>query len=405
VEDKIKPVPQRANANRHTQRGMAALERSIQDDGWIGAITVAADGETFDGSARVEKTAENGMLDEAIYVRTDGTKPVVIVREDIPTATDPRAIRLGINANRIASLNLEWEPDVLAGIAEMGIDLSTLNFSLDEWADVAQPQVTPGGGGDEFDATPEEGETRTKAGELWSIGGKHRLMVGDCTDANTVSLLLASERPKALILDPPYGMRLDADFSGMRNHLDFASEKGIKNGRKYDNVIGDHEDYDATPIRMMFEDVKEQFWFGADYYSATLGDTMHEGAWLVWDKRETETFDRMYGSCFELIWSAQKHKRDILRHIWAGIFGTEHEPQRGREHPNQKPVRLLEDIIERYTDTDDLVFDGYAGSGTLLMAAHRTGRRAYLCEILPKYADVILRRAEAEGLECVLVDE
>lgn len=49
MSDEIRP--QRRNANRHTERGMAALEQSIDQDGWIGAITVAADGETFGGSA------------------------------------------------------------------------------------------------------------------------------------------------------------------------------------------------------------------------------------------------------------------------------------------------------------------------------------------------------------------
>lgn len=47
-------LPQKKNANRHTARGMGALEHSIRQDGWIGAITVARDGETFDGSARIE---------------------------------------------------------------------------------------------------------------------------------------------------------------------------------------------------------------------------------------------------------------------------------------------------------------------------------------------------------------
>ncbi len=395
--------PQVKNANRHTARGMQALETSLATDGWIGAITVAADGETFDGSARVEKTAENGMLDDAIVVDSDGTRPIVVRRTDIATATDPRAVRLGIAANRVASLNLEWEPDVLAGIAQ-DIDLSSL-FTAVEFAEVSMPALPEAGaGGDEFDVTPDEGPTRTNVGELWIIGGVHRLLVGDCTDPANVARLMGGERPKALINDPPYGMRLDADFSGMRNHLDFASEKGIKNGTKYENVIGDHQDYDASPIRKMFEDVEEQFWFGADYYSATLGDTMHEGAWLVWDKRGDETFDRMFGSCFELLWSRQKHKRDILRHVWAGIFGTEHEPQRGREHPNQKPVRLYEDLMTRYVDEGALVADFYAGSGVALTAAIRTSRRAYLCEISPRYADVILRRAEAEGLECSLVE-
>lgn len=130
-------VPQKKNANRHTQRGMQALERSLEQDGWIGAITVAADGEAFDGSARVEKTAENGMLDDAIVVDSDGTRPIVVRRTDIPSATDERAVRLGIAANRVASLNLEWEPDVLAGIPA-DIDLSSM-FYPHELANLAQP--------------------------------------------------------------------------------------------------------------------------------------------------------------------------------------------------------------------------------------------------------------------------
>lgn len=137
--------PQRKNANRHTPRGMGLLEASIQRDGWIGAITVAADGETFDGSARVEVTGANGMLDDAIVVETDGSKPVVVVRRDIPSADDPRAKRLGIAANRVAELNLEWEPGVLAELAgEM--DLSAL-FNADELADAAMvvPDFSPVG--------------------------------------------------------------------------------------------------------------------------------------------------------------------------------------------------------------------------------------------------------------------
>lgn len=107
---------------------MRALETSIATDGWIGAVTVAADGETFDGSARVEKTAENGMLDDAIVIDSDGTKPIVVRRVDIPTALDERAVRLGLAANRIAGLNFDYDLDVLADIAESSIDLSWLYF-------------------------------------------------------------------------------------------------------------------------------------------------------------------------------------------------------------------------------------------------------------------------------------
>ncbi len=121
---------QRQNANRHTARGMPALDTSIQQDGWIGAITVAADGETFDGSARVEIAGD--VLVDAIVVRSDGSRPIVHVREDIATADDPKAVRLGLAANRVASLNLEWEPAVLSAIADQAIDVGAL-WTPEEW--------------------------------------------------------------------------------------------------------------------------------------------------------------------------------------------------------------------------------------------------------------------------------
>lgn len=116
---------------------MGMLEKSIQGDGWIGAITTAADGETFDGSARVEVTARMEMLDDPIVIDSDGTRPIVVRRVDIPNADDPRAKRLGVAANRVGQVNLEWEPDVLAALAEE-MDLGGL-FRPDELANYSMP--------------------------------------------------------------------------------------------------------------------------------------------------------------------------------------------------------------------------------------------------------------------------
>lgn len=110
--------PQQQNANRHTQRGMRLLESAIQEHGWIGAITVAADGETFDGSARLETLETTLGTEQAIIVETDGTRPVVVKRTDIPSASDPRAVRLGLEANRIAQVNLDFDPVLLAQLAD-----------------------------------------------------------------------------------------------------------------------------------------------------------------------------------------------------------------------------------------------------------------------------------------------
>lgn len=133
--------PQELNANRHKPRGMGQLEKSIQQDGWISAITVAADGETFDGSARLEVAADKFADVEPIIVDSDGSRPVVVRRTDIPNASDPRAKRLGVAANRVAELNLDWDADVLAEIASE-VDLSGLfDSSLFDEPEIEQAET------------------------------------------------------------------------------------------------------------------------------------------------------------------------------------------------------------------------------------------------------------------------
>lgn len=128
--------PQVRNSNKHTQRGLGLLQDSIQKNGWIGAITVAADGETFDGSARIEVGADAGF-DDAIIVRSDGSKPVVHIREDIKTADDPKAKILGVSANRIAEIDFDPDVEVLAELADDGIELGQL-YSDDELSELVQ---------------------------------------------------------------------------------------------------------------------------------------------------------------------------------------------------------------------------------------------------------------------------
>ncbi len=107
-------IPQKQNANLHTERGMSLLESSMSQDGYVSPMTATADGEVIDGSARLEKSATQ-FANEAIIVEHDGTRPVVMKRIDIPSAEDPRAQRISLSANRIGELNLQWSPVELQG--------------------------------------------------------------------------------------------------------------------------------------------------------------------------------------------------------------------------------------------------------------------------------------------------
>ena len=372
----LQPWPR--NPRQIKDKQVTRLQESLSEFGQVEPICIGPGNELYNGHQRL-KSWDAKFGDIEIDVRVSSRELTEKEREKLTVFLHKGAAG-------------EWDFDTLANefevdeLVEWGFsekELTGLDFGDDDPAEDAGAQVDK--------AEELHQKWGVESGQLWKLG-EHRLICGDCTDDGIIKRLLGDDSADVLLNDPPYGMRLDADFSGMVNHLDFAQEKGVKNGNKYANVIGDDVDYDASPVMVMFQDVKEQFWWGADYYSATLGDTMHNGAWLVWDKRLDESADKMYGSCFELLWSKQRHKRDILRHKWAGIFGTEHEPQRGRMHPNQKPVELYEDLLTRYSDKGAVIADCYVGSGTTLIACERLGRKCRAVEISPAYVAVAIQR-------------
>ena len=113
------------------------LSKSMEDHGFFGAMTSSADGEIFDGSARLETAYERfGDSVEPIIVDADGTRPIIVRRIDIPNADDPKAKKMAIAANRIASVDLDWNMEVLAEISQE-IDISDMFFD-DELAKLAE---------------------------------------------------------------------------------------------------------------------------------------------------------------------------------------------------------------------------------------------------------------------------
>ena len=294
----------------------------------------------------------------------------------------------------------EWDADLLE---EWGVDF---NFDL--------PEDDNEGLTDE-DAVPDVTEKPvSKMGDIWLLGD-HRVMCGDSTSADNVALLMNGEKADMVFTDPPYGMFLDADYSAMKNNLDFAKAKEFTGGKKYDNVIGDHEDFNPDVIKNIFncfDYCREIFLWGADYYSEYLVDK-NNGSWIVWDKRANnndnveadESSDKMYGSCFELCWSRNRHKRDIARVKWASVFGTEQEFDRKRHHPTQKPALLAEWFFDRWGSADNLVVDIYLGSGSTLIASEKKNRKCYGMELDPKYVDVIIKRwQEYTGKKAIHAD-
>ena len=130
-------IPQVKNVNQHTQRGLGLLEKSVQRDGWIDAQTTAADGEMISGSARLELAEDKFSGVEPIVIESDGTRPIIVKRMDIPNADDPRARRLSVAANQITSV--DWSPDAELLKEWAGEDDAIKQlFRDDEWTEITQ---------------------------------------------------------------------------------------------------------------------------------------------------------------------------------------------------------------------------------------------------------------------------
>lgn len=121
--DQFKPATK--NANSHTERGLKSLSNSYDEVGYVAPMTAAADGEILDGSARLE-TAFDKFGNEAIVIHHDGTKPIVMVRDDIPNAHTPQAKKIAYSANRIAEIDLSWNPLQVVADLQAGINLTDL---------------------------------------------------------------------------------------------------------------------------------------------------------------------------------------------------------------------------------------------------------------------------------------
>lgn len=214
------------------------------------------------------------------------------------------------------------------------------------------------------------------------------------------------QRERAVIdlvfTDPPYGMNLDTNYSTMNNNanVEFNQRKNIPKSNKYNK--GYVDDFDKKFIENILNlNVNETFLWGADYYTDCIPD-IKKGSWIVWDKRSNENFtleqslsaDKAFGSCFELCWSKTKHKREIARIRWAGVFGTEKEFDKKRHHPTQKPIELSKWFIMKFSDETDKILDLFGGSGTTLIACEQLNRNCYMMELDPYYCQVIINRWE-----------
>jgi DNA modification methylase len=366
----LTPDPQ--NARQHDEKNLKAIQGSLKEFGQRKPIVITEAGVIVAGNGTVEAAKRLGWLEiQAVRVPADWT----------PEQTKAFALA----DNQTAEL-ASWSPEVLASqlveLEAAGFEIEEFGFEKIEVAEEPREIVE--------DDVPESAPQRSSLGDVWQLG-RHRLMVGDSFNRDSVEKLMNGKKAELVFCDPPYGMNLDADYSKMVN-----AKIGFT-GKKYANIIDDDKDFDPAFILDCFSYCEEILLFGFDYYA----DKLPSGTPLVWDKRVEERFDSVIGSAFELIWSKKKRKREIIRHEYSS-WGAR-LADGNKAHPTMKPVGMLSKVL--HLTKGNLVVDLFLGSGSTLIACEQTDRTCYGMELDPKYCDVIITRWETlTGQKAELLD-
>lgn len=203
--------------------------------------------------------------------------------------------------------------------------------------------------------------------------GQSTLYLGDCLE-----ILPTLPKVDAVVTDPPYGVRRDKGFGGFGGF-------GAPIARRQFDDDWDSDRPSAECFGLILNAAPVQFIFGGNFFADMLPQGTH---WVVWDKLNTMP---TFGDC-ELAWtnSPRKSVKKIVVE-YNGLIGKEQT----RSHPTQKPVLLLEKVLEQYTKSGESVIDPFMGSGTTGVACANLGRKFIGIEIEEKYFDIACERIEA----------
>jgi DNA modification methylase len=396
--DALKPASN--NARTHSKRQIKMIARSIERFGFMNPILVDGEHRIIAGHGRW--AAAKGL----------GLQKAPALRFEHLSDVDKRAYILA--DNRIAE-KAGWDREILAielqAFVDMDFDIEATGFEmpeveliLDEASEIREPPLSP------EDAVPQAstGQPAVQLGDTWILGA-HRLHCGDARDNRAYKALLENSKAEFVFTDPPYNTPIAGNVSGLGRvrHLDFAMACGEMSQSEYIAFLQDAirllcaytHDGSIHDICMDWRHAFEMLVAGRAIYKELKNI-------CIWNK-SNGGMGSFYRSKHELIfiWKAgcgsHVNNFELGQHgrsrsnVWdyAGVNSF----KQGRMdelamHPTVKPVALVADAIRDCSRRGGLILDPFAGSGTTVVAAERTGRKARVIEIDPGYCDLIVRR-------------
>lgn len=337
-------------------------------------------------------------------------KTIKAVRVQGLTDADRRVLTIALA--RIPELST-WDDQVLAEeisqllSMELPYDaLDTIGFNIPE-IDVVLETAAENQNHDPVDSlptTPTEAETVTRAGDVWKLG-KHKIVCGNALAAESYARLIGNEKIRMLFSDAPYGIRIKGNVS--QKHEDFAMGVGEQTSEEFTTFLRTmielslHYVVDGG-LAYLFMDRKNllELQLAARAAGLSILDL------CIWDKT-SGGLGGLYRSQHEPIFVFKHGKAPHTNNVALGKYGRNRTNVwshrglasfgKGRDealamHPTVKPVNLLAEAIKDVTRRGEIVLDPFLGSGSLILAAEKTGRVGYGIELDPRYVDVGLLR-------------
>ena len=277
-------------------------------------------------------------------------------------------------------------------------------------------------------------EPNAKVGDLYQLG-EHRLICGDSTDVAVIDRLMDGVKADMLFTSPPY--------SDMREY-NGGKDLSVSYLSNFISAYRPYVDYQCVNLGIQRKDHEiVQYW--DEYISKARKCGYKLLAWNIWDKMECGSI-------------GQQSAFFPIRHEWIFVFGTEYyeinltQQKKSKsirtkesttrrqadgslkrstkgdqshslkqmesvlqlspvkvhdvDHPAPFPVELPAEYIKAMTDECGTVIEPFGGSGSTLIACEQLNRRCYMCELDPRYIDVIIDRWEKfTGGKAVLLNE
>jgi len=413
---KLSDVKPYENNPRVNDDAVDAVAASIREFGFRQPIVVDVEGVIICGHTRYKAALKLGLEKVPVHVAKD------------LTAEQIKAYRIADNKTaELSDWNYDLLPIELGELQSMNYDLGLLGFDQDELAKLLDPGVKDGlCDPDEVPAPPDEATTRS--GDLWVLGN-HRLLCGDSAKAEDVDRLLEGAPIHLVNTDPPYNVKVEprsnnAIAAGLSSfevthhqkldvvrHPEKAKPTGKKlraKDRPLANDFVSDEAFDqmlhawfGNLARVLLPGRGFYIWGGyanvANYPPVLKACQLYFSQAIIWVKEHPVLTRKDFMGNHEWCFYGW---REGAAHVFLGpnnavdVWSIKKVNPQSMIHLTEKPVELAVRAMQYSSRAGENVIDLFGGSGSTLIAAEQTGRKAFLMELDPLYCDVIVQRFE-----------